>query len=115
MANEKKKFLVKMTQSAEKDLTEIIMVVFQNNPKTAAEVLKRIQKKINALDTSPTKGRYVPELFSRHIKDYRQIIEGSWKIIYRIDDNVVSVLAITVSRRNLHDLLEETLSSSGLF
>jgi addiction module RelE/StbE family toxin len=108
MAKQKKedeKFIVKMTQNAENDLDEIIMFIAKNNPRTSLEIMERIQNKIRTLDHFPNRGGYVPELLARNMKQYRQITEPPWKIVYKIKDNVVTILAIVDSRRNLQDVL----------
>jgi toxin ParE1/3/4 len=48
----------------------------------------------------PERGGYVPELLKNNIKDYRQLIESPWRIIYKIDENIVNLLIIIDSRRN---------------
>ncbi|MCL2481652.1 MAG: hypothetical protein FWF38_08075, partial [Spirochaetaceae bacterium] len=57
----------------------------------------------------PYRGGYVPELLVRNIKDYRQMIEEPWKIIYKVDNNIVNILTIIDSRRNLQDILIKKL------
>jgi len=103
------KYLVNITQNAENDLNEIIMFIAKNNPQNAVKIMGKIQTKINTLDHFPYRGSYVPELLIRNIKDYRQLIESPWKIIYRIDDNIVNILTIIDSRRNLQDILIKKL------
>jgi len=107
--NEHEKYLVNMTQNAENDLNEIILFIAQNNPQNALKILEKIQAKINTLDHFPYRGAYVPELLARNIKDYRQITESPWKIIYKVDDDVANILAIIDSRRNLQDILIKKL------
>jgi plasmid stabilization system protein ParE len=112
MAKETKeyeRYLVNITQNAENDLKEIILFIAQNNPQTAIKIMERIQAKINTLDHSPYRGAYVPELLARNIKDYRQITESPWKIIYRVDGGIVNILAIIDSRRNLQDIIIKKL------
>jgi plasmid stabilization system protein ParE len=112
MAKAKKefeKYFVNMTQNSENDLAEIIMFIAQDNPQNAIRIMEKIKAKINILDHFPYKGVYVPELLKKNIKDYRQIIENPWKIIYRIDENLVSILMIIDSRRNLQDILIKKL------
>jgi len=103
------KYLVNMTQNAENDLNEIIMFIAQNNPQNAMKIMDKIQTKIKTLDHFPYRGSYVPELLIRNIKDYRQIIESPWKIIYKVDDDIVNILTIIDSRRNLQDILIKKL------
>ena len=102
---EYKKYKVKITQSAENDLNEIVDFIAQNNPLTAMFIMEKIIARIKTLDHFPYRGGYVPELLEKNIKDYRQITEKPWKIFYKIDDNIVNVLAIIDSRRNLKDIL----------
>jgi len=106
---EHEKYIVNMTQNAENDLNEIILFIAQNNPQTAIKIMERLRTKISTLDHFPNRGAYVPELLARNIKEYRQIIEAPWKIIYKVDEKTVNILAIIDSRRNLHDLLIKKL------
>jgi plasmid stabilization system protein ParE len=96
---------VKIAQSAENDLNEIIEYISQNNPHTVLTIMEKIIAKIKTLDHFPYRGGYVPELLARNIKDFRQIAEAPWKIYYKIGKNIVNVLAIVDSRRNLKNIL----------
>ena len=100
-----KKYNVNITQNAENDLNEIVTYIGQNNPQTALKIMERIQKKINTLYRFPNRGGYVPELLSKNIKDYRQLVDDPWEIIYKIVDDNVTILTIIDSRRNLQDIL----------
>ena len=106
---EYEKYNVKITQGAEEDLNEIIEFIAQNNPHTAENILEKMITKINTLGHLPYRGGYVPELLAKNIKDYRQITEKPWKIYYKVKDNIVNVLAIIDSRRNLKDILMNKL------
>ena len=109
MNEEIKVFSVNITKTAKNDLREIIKYISKNSPMNALNVLKRIEDRINSLSRFPERGGYVPELLKNNIKDYRQLIEHPWRIIYKIDDNVVNVLLIIDSRRNTQDILIEKL------
>jgi addiction module RelE/StbE family toxin len=102
-------YLVNITQNAEDDLNEIILFIAQNNPQNAIKIMEKIQARIKTLDHFPYRGSYVPELLVRNIKDYRQIIESPWRVIYKVDDDIVNILAIIDSRRNLQDILIKKL------
>ena len=102
---EYKKYVVKITQNAENDLHEIINYFSQNNPQTALVIMEKIILKIKTLAHFPNRGGYVPELLVKNIKDFRKITEAPWNIYYNINDNIVNVLAIIDSRRNLKDVL----------
>jgi toxin ParE1/3/4 len=71
--------------------------------------MERIQEKIKTLDHFPNRGGYVPELLAKNIKDYRQLVESPWKIIYKVEDDTVNVLAVLDSRKNLQDILLKKL------
>ena len=109
MAEKTKIYTVKVSKGAKSDLREIIKFIARDNPMNALNVLKRIEVKINSLKNFPEKGGYVPELLKHNIKDYRQLMESPWKIIYNIDDDIVNILIIIDSRRNTQDLLVEKL------
>ena len=104
-----KEYFVNMTQNAENDLNEIITFISQNNPINALRIMDKIKERVYSLKHFPQKGSYVPELLARNIKDYRQVTESPWKIIYKIDGKIVNVLVIIDSRRNLQDILVNKL------
>jgi addiction module RelE/StbE family toxin len=109
MAEKIKIFTVNVNKTAKNDLREIIRYISKNNPMNVLNMLKRIQDRINSLDHFPERGGYVPELLKQNIKDYRQLIESPWRIIYKIDKNIVNVLLLIDSRRNTRDILVERL------
>ena len=104
-----KKFIVYVNKTAKNDLREIIKYISKNNPMNGLSILKRIEERISTLDLFPERGGYVPELLKNNIKDYRQLIESPWRIIYKINNNIVNVLLIIDSRRNAEDILIERL------
>jgi len=106
-----KEFTVYVNKTAKNDLREIVKHISKNNPMNAINILKRIENRINSLTHFPEKGGYVPELLQNNIKDYRQLIESPWRIIYKIDNDndIVNVLLIIDSRRNMQDILMEKL------
>ena len=109
MAKKIKVFTINVNKTAKNDLREIIRYISSNNPMNALNVLKRLQGRIDSLDHFPERGGYVPELLKHNIKDYRQLIEPPWRIIYRIDKDIVNVLLLIDSRRNTQDILVEKL------
>jgi len=109
MAENANIYTVNVNKTAKNDLREIINYISKNNPMNALKILKKIEDRINTLAHFPEKGGYVPELLKNNIKDYRQLIEPPWRIIYRIDNKTVNVLLIIDSRRNTQDILMEKL------
>ncbi len=53
----------------------------------------------------PERGRVVPELKYNNIENYREVIHYPWRIIHRIDNKNVYVMAIFDGRRNIEDIL----------
>jgi addiction module RelE/StbE family toxin len=109
MTEKTAQYIVHVTANAKNDLRNIIAFIAQNNPQTALKILERIESRINTLDHFPNRGGYVPELLKRNITEYRQLIESPWRIIYRVDENIVNVLVIIDSRRNVQDVLIQRL------
>jgi addiction module RelE/StbE family toxin len=107
--NEKVEYIVNITATAKKDLREIISYIGRDNPRTALKILGKIEARINSLDHFPYRGGYVPELLKRNIKDYRQLLESPWRIIYKVDNDIVNVILIVDARRNVQDILIERL------
>jgi toxin ParE1/3/4 len=109
MAKKLKYYTVNVNKTAKNDLREIINYIAKNNPINALNMLKRIEDRINTLNHFPERGGYVPELLKNNIKDYRQLIESLWRIIYKIDNDIVNILLLIDSRRNTQDILVEKL------
>jgi len=111
MTETTKIYAVNITQSAETDLDEIILYIAQDNTKTALKILDKLQKKIYSLENYPERGRWVPELLDKNIKDYRELIASPWRIIYKIENNDVYILTVIDGRRNVSDILMKKLSN----
>ncbi|GHV83080.1 plasmid stabilization protein [Spirochaetia bacterium] len=109
MKNDTAEYSVYITKSAENDLNQIISYIAENNPRNALEIYERLKAKIFSLSQFPNKGAYVPELLKQNIKDYRQLLEKPWRIIYKVEDTEVKILLVLDSRRNVQDILFEKL------
>ncbi|TAN65325.1 MAG: type II toxin-antitoxin system RelE/ParE family toxin [Methylobacter sp.] len=96
-------------KAAESDLAQIIRYIMQNSPATANEIFRKIKIKTEDLAVLPDRGRVVPELLSQGISLYREIIIAPWRVIYRIAEKTVFILAVIDSRRNVEDVLLERL------
>jgi addiction module RelE/StbE family toxin len=102
-------YTVNVNKTAKNDLREIVRNISKNNPMNASNILKKIETRINTLKHFPERGGYVPELLKHNMKDYRQLTEPPWRIIYKINNDIVNVLLIIDSRRNTQDILVEKL------
>jgi len=75
----------------------------------ALEIVLRLERKASKLVSMPKRGVIVPELLDIGVLQYRQLTERPWRILYRILGNVVHVVAIVDSRRDMVSFLMERL------
>ena len=99
-------YKVVWTKSAVSDLESIIEYIAENSPLTAKALFRELKKQINTL---PQRGRHIPELQEQGIFLYRELIISPWRVMYRIHERIVYVMAIIDSRRNIEDILLEKL------
>ncbi len=97
---------VLLTHDAMQDLTGIHDYIFDHDsPERADYVLTRIEETFNTLSYFPERGGYPAELLEVGNRDYREIHFKPYRIIYRIEKDVVYVYVIADARRNLKQLL----------
>jgi toxin ParE1/3/4 len=101
----KPKFDVIWSNSAAKDLEDIILRLSIDSPLNARRIFSEITTASSALYQFPERGRFVPELYDRGILQYRELIIPPWRIIYRVVEKTVFVLTVLDSRRNVEDIL----------
>ncbi|WP_354666183.1 type II toxin-antitoxin system RelE/ParE family toxin [Nostoc sp. GT001] len=65
--------------------------IAQNSPRYATRIIDRITKRSQQLANFPLSGRIVPEFETEQI---REVIEGSYRIIYYIKPEQIDVLAV---------------------
>ena len=104
-----KKYRVVWVRTASGDLESIAGYIAEDSPARALDILDGIERAAEKLAIMPGRGRVVPELVVFGINNYRQLIHFPWRIIYRIAQEEVVVLAVLDSRRRLEDLLLERL------
>lgn len=84
------------TPGAVREAGDIRRYVEEHDPRAARSLLSRLQRRARMLARYPEAGRVVPEA---QRKDVRELIEGSYRLIYRVDDAVIRVLSVLHSRR----------------
>lgn len=109
----KERHTIMWPQAAEKDLLSIEYIA-DDSPSRAYEIFETIKKKAANLRSFPEKGRIVPEFQEHGIVQYREIMAGPWRIIYRVSNKHVYVLSVLDSRRNLEDILLQRLTGQKL-
>jgi plasmid stabilization system protein ParE len=98
-------YTVRWTDTAEKDLEVILDFIAEESIDAALNILKRLRDRAANLYSMPARGRIVPELKEQGIFIYREIISSPWRIIYKINDKMIYVLAVLDSRRNMEEIL----------
>ncbi|MDZ7793923.1 MAG: type II toxin-antitoxin system RelE/ParE family toxin [Spirochaetia bacterium] len=100
-----KKIKVVWTETAVKDLDDIIEYISINSINNAIEQYDKIKNVTIELNEFPKSGRIIPELYEQNIIKYRELIVSPWRIMYKEDHNIVYVMAIIDGRRNIEDIL----------
>lgn len=98
-------YTVEWTEVALADLNDVVGFIERENPLTAENVLKRLESAARTLEHHPQRGRVVPELARFEIHLYRELVVRPWRILYRLGEGRVFVLAVLDGRRDLETLL----------
>lgn len=89
---------VHWTESAIEHLAAIHEYIGRNSPHYAARMVDRLTQKTIQIGMYPESGRMVPEFDS---PDVREVMEGSFRIIYRITPERIDVLAVVHGARQM--------------
>jgi plasmid stabilization system protein ParE len=82
---------VRWTPQAADDLEAICLFIARDSPQLAAAFADRVLRATDRLANYPSSGRSVPEL---GIENIREIIVGSYRLIYRIRQDGVNLLTV---------------------
>jgi toxin ParE1/3/4 len=72
-------------------VSEIAAYIAQDKPSAAEQWVKTVFSKVEHLKSSPGIGRIVPEIEN---SQFKEIIYGNYRIIYRIELEQISVLTV---------------------
>lgn len=89
---------VDLTPAARADLKEIALYIARDSPAAAKAWVRRLRLRAKAIGDAPHAGRIVPELDDPAI---REVLLGAYRIVYRVHDRRVEVLAIFEGHRRL--------------
>lgn len=96
-------------RSARRDLEAIVGYLAERSPLAAASTLDRLEARARSLATLADRGRVVPELGRLHVQQYRELVVTPHRVISRVLDSRVLVLAVIDARRSLEDALLDRL------
>ena len=100
-----KQYRIYWTEEAGTDLEEIIEYISIDKLSSAKLIYKNIKFKCKQLKTYPYRYRIVPELLDIGIKDYREIIYKPFRIIYKLSQKEVYIIAVVDSRRDFESFI----------
>jgi len=78
--------------------SEIADYIAQDKPPAAEKWIDTVFSKVEQLKSSPEIGRIVPEI---NDSQFRELIYGNYRIIYRIETKQISILTIRHGRQIL--------------
>ncbi|MCP4043090.1 MAG: type II toxin-antitoxin system RelE/ParE family toxin [Gammaproteobacteria bacterium] len=81
-------------------LAEIEVYISRDNPQAAEQHTERLIARTEVLAEHPKLGRSVPEVPGG---DLRELVEGNYRIVYRIRDGIVEVLTVFEGHRLLSE------------
>ena len=87
------------TELAVEKLEEYSDYIALDKPSAALKWAEKIQKSVNNLKKIPQMGREIPEIKRA---DIREIVEGNYRIIYRIEPQRIAILTIRHSKQLLN-------------
>ena len=87
---------IRWTEQAVQDLRAIREFIERDSPRYGRLVAERLFEATARLEAFPDSGRTVGELGR---EDIREIIQGEYRIVYRREDEVVTLLTIFRSSR----------------
>jgi toxin ParE1/3/4 len=101
---------VLLTEDAERDLEDIYGYIAEfDSPKNAGRVLARLLEATERLAAFPERGSQPKELRSVGIREYRQVLFGAYRIVYRVIGRQVIIHVVADGRRDMQALLERRL------
>jgi len=89
---------VRWTPQAADDLEAICLFIARDSPLVAAAFADRVLRATDRLADYPRSGRVVPEL---GIENIREILVGSYRVIYRVRQDIVHLLTVHHGARPL--------------
>jgi toxin ParE1/3/4 len=94
------KYRVEITRTAEKDIEEIWTHIAADSVENATRFVLQLEEKIGTLERWPHRSASIPE--NRLLgTEYRHLILGDYRAIFRVAESVVFVLRIVHGNRLL--------------
>ena len=105
-----KSYRVSVTGGARRDLTDIHRYLQnEESPQAAEDWLGRLGALAASLASTPERGSIPRELEDLGIREYRQVLVGPYRVIYRVVDAAVFIMVVADGRRDMMGLLTRRL------
>ena len=108
MENEIKE--VEVSPFAQDDLNETIEYYSSYSQDYVETTISEFEENVMSLQQHPRSGRIIPELEKQGITQYRELIQGYYRIVYKISKDKVIILTVIDGRRNFEEVIIEKLS-----
>jgi toxin ParE1/3/4 len=95
---------VHWTNTAEGHLEAIYAYIAQDSPEYAKRIVDRLTRRSQQIAEFPSSGRRVPEY---DVDQIREVIEGSFRIIYHLKADQIDVLAVIHGAMDVLDRSEQ--------
>ena len=101
---------VEVSPFAQDDLNEIIEYYSSYSQDYVETTISEFEENVMSLQQHPRSGRIIPELEKQGITQYRELIQGYYRIVYKISKDKVIILTVIDGRRNFEEVIIEKLS-----
>jgi len=88
------------TRQAREDLRQIHAFIARDAPATASSFVRSLRSAVERLSVFPRSGQVVPEL---NCEEIREILKGSYRVVYRVAESRIEILLIYHSARLLKE------------
>ncbi len=110
MAGSPAKYRVLLTAGAERDLEALYDYAARSDGLTRAhQLLDRLMEVVESLARFPERGSHPKELVALGIKEYRQVLFKSYRVIYRVTGRQVIIYLMVDGRRDMQSVLARRL------
>jgi toxin ParE1/3/4 len=91
---------IEWSELSERQLKDIFdYYSFEVNPEIAKKIINRILDSVTILESNPLVGQK-EELLVDFPEDFRYIVESNYKIIYWIDEHLITIASVFDCRQN---------------
>ena len=88
-----RKYRVKITKVAERDIESILEYIRRDNPTAAIRWIKELERQIGSLENLPNQCPIIPEAEELE-REYRHLIYGDYRTIFRVQGLKVTIMRV---------------------